>query len=165
MLPSINIGAEVTRLSESDLFGGTASSSGWSIVAGLTQPLFQGGALLAEAEASSAQAEAAVFDYKQAVLAAMQEVEQSLSRDRSLARRHSYYAAASDEAGRVLADYTLRYRNGLADILDLLDVQKQVLDLESALTQVQAARLDNRIVLGVALGLGLGSRTDPTNND
>lgn len=168
MLPSITLGAAATRLSEKGALGSPGSfgsTSGWSLVAGLTQPLFQGGALLAVAEASSAEAEAAVFDYRQTVLTAMYEVEQALSQDQSLANRHSYYRIAADHAGRVLADYTLRYRNGLADILDLLQVQKQVLDLESALAQVQAARLDNRIVLGLALGLGVISRVDQSNDD
>lgn len=152
MLPSITLGSSISRLSGSAVLGETSE---WSLVAGLTQPLFHGGALLAEAEASSSEAEAAIFDYKQTVLLAMQEVEQALSRDRSLANRYGYYQVAEEQAERVLEDYKLRYRNGLIGILALLQVQQQTLDLKSALIQVQAARLDNRIVLGLALGLGV----------
>ncbi|MCV6626683.1 MAG: TolC family protein [Cellvibrionaceae bacterium] len=157
MLPSITLGAAASRLSGAALLGDSAD---WSLVAGLSQPLFQGGALLAEAEASSAKAEAAVFDYKQTVLSAMQEVEQALSQDRSLARRSAYYQVAKQQAERVLEDYKMRYRSGLVGILELLQVQQQTLDLRSALIQVQAARLDNRIVLGLALGLGVNSEAE-----
>lgn len=152
LLPSITLGSTVSRLSDS---ASLADISAWSLVAGITQPLFQGGILLAEAQASSSKAEAAVFDYKQTVLLAMQEVEGALSLDRSLANRYGYYQIAASQAESVLKDYTLRYRNGLIGILELLHVQQQTLDLRSVLVQMQAARLDNRIVLGLALGLGV----------
>ncbi|MGP1693684.1 MAG: TolC family protein, partial [Giesbergeria sp.] len=62
-------------------------------------------------------------------------------------------AQASAESERFrLAD--LRYRNGIASYLDVLDAQRALFATQQALAQIQLARQQNEVALYKALGGG-----------
>ncbi|HET9231076.1 MAG TPA: TolC family protein, partial [Vitreimonas sp.] len=69
-----------------------------NVVAGLTQPIFNGGALLAESRASVADRRAAAADYVATSIAAWREVENTISADGSLEERERQFAIAAEEA-------------------------------------------------------------------
>jgi len=48
----------------------------------------------------------------------------------------------------------LRYTNGVASYLDLLDAQRSLFTLEQAVVQVRLAQLQNQVLLYKALGGG-----------
>ena len=79
-LPSLilsgNAGATSTQLS--NLLN--SQNLLWSMAAGLSQPIFAGGAIPAQKQQARAQQEEAAADWAQAVLEAFQEVETALSR-------------------------------------------------------------------------------------
>jgi outer membrane protein TolC len=62
---------------------------------------------------------------------------------------------AIDNAERSVKTIEGQYRQGLANILDLVSVYNSRFDLQSQLIQLQASQLQNRINLGLALGLGV----------
>jgi NodT family efflux transporter outer membrane factor (OMF) lipoprotein len=129
----------------------------WSLLGQLTQPLFAGGKLKAEAEIAHLSAEQTYWAYRETLLNAVIEVENALSLEKSLKAQQQYIQQALESAERSNRVYTRKYRQGLSTFLELLQIQQQTYDLESQLTQLTYQRLSNRITLGLALGLGVSS--------
>ena len=129
----------------------------WSLVAGLVQPLFQGGKLRAGVELADAREREALEGYVGAALNAYREVESALEAERILSGVESGYTAASEQAlaARRLAEE--RYRAGLDGFLTVLGAQRRDIDAESRLISIRRLRLDTRVDLHLALGGGFGS--------
>lgn len=87
-------------------------------------------------------------------MTAVQEVEDAIDQETSLARQQDHLQEALASARRTLDQYRQKYRTGLVSLLDLLEVQQQLYDLQAQLDDLTYQRLDNRIGLGLALGLG-----------
>ena len=85
----------------------------------------------------------------------MQEVEDALSQEQSLTLQSVAIKEALANAERSSENYTSKYRQGLADVLDLLTVYQQTYNLKAQLLQLHFNQLSNRIDLGLALGLGV----------
>lgn len=122
------------------------------IVAGLTMPIFQGGALRADVRAARAQARAAAASYVETTLAAWREVEDALSADASLARRETELAGAAVEAREAQALAEREYARGVATIFELIDSYSRRIDAERSLISVRAQRVNTRISYHLALG-------------
>ncbi|MDX8410404.1 MAG: efflux transporter outer membrane subunit [Mariprofundaceae bacterium] len=151
--------------------GGTASDSlrnlldwdflVWSIVSGLTQPLFTAGRLSAEQALAEARDREALELYAQTVLNALREVESSLAAESYLFEQERALANAAAEAGQA-SDLALeRYGRGLSDMVTLLVAQRRAFDAESAHLRTARERLVNRVNLYLALG---GDFTTPEND-
>ncbi|MBN2887674.1 MAG: efflux transporter outer membrane subunit [Chromatiaceae bacterium] len=147
--------------------GGTASgelqtlldgrSSVWSLLAGLTQPLFQGGRLAAEQALTQAERHEAWASYAQAVLTAFREVETALAAEAWYREQEAALRRAAEEAGEAAALALDRYRQGLVDIITLLESQRRAFDAESARLRTARERLNNRVTLYLALGGDFGN--------
>ena len=87
----------------------------------------------------------------------MQEVEDALSQEQSLTLQSIAINEALANAERSSENYTGKYRQGLADVLDLLTVYQQTYNLKAQLLQLHFNQLNNRIDLGLALGLGVSA--------
>ena len=127
-------------------------SVAWNVFAGLMQPLFTGGRIEGEIFRNRARAEEALNLYKNTALNAFREVEQALAaeewlRQQELALRK---AVEQTESSQKLAIYS--YRNGLIQILTLLDSYRSTLSAQSAHLSVTRQLLSNRINLYLALG-------------
>ncbi|HZO02320.1 MAG TPA: efflux transporter outer membrane subunit, partial [Burkholderiales bacterium] len=132
MFPSIvltgALGSESSSLS--NLFSGPSLI--WSIAAGIAQPIFAGGRLQARTEAAEARERAALAQYQQAIRAAFGEVRAALiaqSRARETYDAESARAAALNETVRLAR---LRYRNGVASQLDVIDAERGLLEAQRA---------------------------------
>jgi multidrug efflux system outer membrane protein len=132
MFPSIvltgALGSESSSLS--NLF--TGPSLIWSLAAGIAQPIFQGGRLKARTEAAEARERAALTQYQQAIRAAFGEVRAALilqSRARETYDAESTRAAALSETARLAR---LRYQNGVASQLDVIDAERGLLEAQRA---------------------------------
>ncbi len=154
LLPGFNLTASLGQ-SDSDLGDLLSASTGWSLLGSLTAPLFNSGRLKAEAEIQSLQAEQAYLSYQQTLLTALQEVEAALGQENALAAQQGYLQQALTHSQASLSYYRSRYRDGLADILDLLNTEQTAFDARIQLLTVQQTRLTNRIALGLALGMGV----------
>ena len=140
----------------------------WSLIGGLTQPIFNNGRLKAQVAQSEAAASEAAAQYESAVLQAYREVEVALAADRYLAEQEQSLDAAVKQALKAQELAEERYRSGLADIITVLDSQRTAIDSESQWMTVRRARLDNRVDLHLALGGGftmtVPSQAKPDSN-
>jgi len=142
------LGSESAQLS--DLFTGPAGL--WSVAASLTQPLYAGGRLDAQRDAAQARERAALAQYQGAVRNAFREVRQSLAaqaRAREAFEAQSVRVAALEESLRLAR---LRYTNGLASLLDVIDAERETLDALSA--RIDALRAQRVAVAGLYQALG-----------
>ncbi|WP_080962507.1 efflux transporter outer membrane subunit [Chromobacterium subtsugae] len=126
----------------------------WGLSAGLTQPLFNGGALSAKrrgAEAAYRQAEA---QYRSTVLKAFQNVADSLRAVDADALALKAQADAEAQARESLQVHTRQYQLGGISYLSLLDAQRSYQQARIGLIQAQAARYSDTAALFLALGGG-----------
>ncbi|MGD8913031.1 MAG: TolC family protein [Candidatus Thiodiazotropha sp.] len=156
LLPSLSLDLALSGSGEK-ISDALFASPVWSLLGQLTQPLFDGGRLRAEAEIADFGAEQKYWAYRETLLNAVTEVENALSQEKSLKAQQEYIQRALESAERSNRLYTRKYRQGLSTFLELLQIQEATFDLESQLTQLTYQRLSNRITLGLALGLGVSS--------
>lgn len=121
-------------------------------IAGLSQPVFNGGALKADRDAAIAQAERALALYAGDVLTAWREVEDTLAADEFLADQVDAQRRALDEAIEAEELATRQYSSGLVSIFNLIDAQTRRLNAESNLIAARSARVSNRISFHLAIG-------------
>jgi outer membrane protein, multidrug efflux system len=126
----------------------------WSVGGSVLAPLFEGGRLTAQAEASAAQRDQAAFAYRRVALTAFREVEDALAgvslTDRQIVSAQSQRDALAE--GLRLA--TNRYREGYSPYLEQLDAQRGLLGAQLSLIQLRADAFNARIQLFQALGGG-----------
>ncbi len=123
-----------------------------NIAAGLFQPLFQGGRLLANSKRARAAAEATLYNYVQTALSAYQEAENAIAAETLLAAREDALLLAYEEAAAAEELTERRYSSGAATIFNLLDAQTRRISSESAYIQAQQQRVSNRVQLYLAIG-------------
>ncbi|MBE0627373.1 MAG: TolC family protein, partial [Burkholderiales bacterium] len=151
-LPRISLSANVSSISSELFILQDRDNPVWSLGAGITAPIFTGGALKAQVEIRTAEQKAAVADYGRIGSRAFAEVENALSAGFNLAERVKVLEAAVAENDRALELARVRVRVGTADERA---VQQQTLALaaaRSALTRASSERLVQRVNLHLALG-------------
>lgn len=124
----------------------------WSLFADLVQPVFEGGRLEAERVLAAADDREAWARYAAAVLTALREVETALAAEAHLADREAALERAAEEALEAAQLALERYRQGLTDIVTLLESQRRAVNAESTRLLVSRLRLENRVNLYLALG-------------
>jgi outer membrane protein, multidrug efflux system len=134
-----------------------------NLIAGITMPIFQGGALFSESRASVADRRAAAAEYVRAAIGAWREVEASISADQSLEVRETQFAVAAEEARAAQELAEREYSRGVASLFELIDAYTRRIDAERGLITARAARVSNRITYHVALGGG--ARTGGIDED
>lgn len=125
-----------------------------SISSSLTAPIFQGGRLRGNVELQEAVLEQQLQSYIGTVLTAYLDVENALDSETRLEEREAALRIAVEESLEAEKRLELRYTEGLATILQLLDAQSRRLSAEGQLISARAERLQNRVRLHVALGGG-----------
>ncbi len=135
-----------------------AGSKAWTVSGNLLQPIFDAGRNSANLDLAKANREIALAQYERAIQSAFREVQDALAGRATLteqARAQLAYANAEQTRFR-LAD--LRYRNGAASFLDVLDAQRALFTAQQGVVQVQAAVVQNQVNLYKVLG---GGWTEP----
>jgi NodT family efflux transporter outer membrane factor (OMF) lipoprotein len=151
-LPSIRLTGQSGRTSQ-DMDNLLAPDAAiWSIATNATQPIFQGGRLLAGVRLNRARYDEQLHTYVSSALTAFREVETALAADRFLAGQVEALARAAAEAERAETLALGQFEKGLADVLTLLDARQRAFDASSALISARAQRLRNRADLHLALG-------------
>ncbi|HKK17805.1 MAG TPA: efflux transporter outer membrane subunit [Opitutales bacterium] len=124
----------------------------WSLAANLSQPIFQGGRILANIDRSASIREQAGAAYRDAALRAFLEVETTLEAETYLKTEYSHLKTAAEEANAAENQAWERYRKGTIDFLDVLDSQRTAATARARLIRVENLLLQNRIDLYLALG-------------
>lgn len=132
--------------------GSVVSGTFWSLLAEVTQAVWDGGRRQAEVERRAALLREGMGKYQQTVLGAFQEVEDALSNNRTTERllvlQDEHLAAT--EADLALA--TEGYFSGLNDYLAVLTAQRRNLEARGQLLSTKRRLIADRISLLRALG-------------
>jgi NodT family efflux transporter outer membrane factor (OMF) lipoprotein len=120
----------------------------------ITLPIFEGGRLKGTLHLREAQQQEAAIVYRRTVLQAWREVDDALVVYDAEQRRRDRLKAVVGLNQRALSIARQRYKAGAVDFLDVLNVQKQLLDAQSNLEQSKAHAAANLIALCKALGGG-----------
>src|ERR1700677_3294454 len=134
----------------------------WSVGAGATLPLFEGGLRRAELQRSWSQYAQTRDGYRSTVLASFQEVEDGLSLTQRLATEVTQQREASDQAMQALSISTMLYEDGLDNYLSVAVAQVQALAAQTAEVELQSRQMQASVSLIRALGGGWTVRALPS---
>lgn len=129
-------------------------SWGFTLAPQALLPIFDLGRNQASLEAARAAREVALAQYEKAIQVAFREVSDALAGRATLGEQlqaQENLLQAESERAR-LAE--LRYRNGVASFLDVLDAQRSLFAAQQAVAQTRLARQINQVSLYKALGGG-----------
>ncbi|TXH46827.1 MAG: multidrug transporter, partial [Burkholderiaceae bacterium] len=144
-----SVGVASPRLS--DLF---SSGGAWSFAPQLIQPLFDAGRNQGNLDLAKANRDIAVAQYERAIQSAFREVADALAGRATLGDQLSAQRKLleAEQARSRLVE--LRWRNGAASSLELLDAQRSLFAAQQALLQLQAQSAQNLATLYKVLGGG-----------
>jgi len=129
-----------------------ASSAAWSLIAGLTQPLFDGGTLRAERRASLDALHASAARYQQVVLDSFGQVADLLDALDHDAQLVAAQANARDTSQASLELARQSYQAGNSGLLQVLDDQRQRQRAELGFLEAQTRQYLDTIQLLLAVG-------------
>jgi NodT family efflux transporter outer membrane factor (OMF) lipoprotein len=160
LLPQFTLTAQLGHeaLSSGTLF--TPQTLLWSLVAGVTQPLFEGGTLTARRKAALASLRAAGAQYQSTVLSAFQNVADALQILQYDAMTLAAAQAAATAAADSLTVTTAQYKLGGQPFTAVLTAQTTYQNALIAEVKAAAARLADTAALYQALGGGWWHRQD-----
>lgn len=153
LLPAISLTGMFGGLSP-DLRQLLSKGQTWSVAAGVTGPIFQGGRLRAEVRVAQAQFEQAKLEYEQAVTNAFGEVSTALAALQQLADAERERQRAVDAYQGAVRLANLRYNSGLSAYFEVITAQENLLNAENARAQVRHDRLVALVNFYKALGGG-----------
>jgi multidrug efflux system outer membrane protein len=116
--------------------------------------LFDGGRIDASVKVSRAVFEESAANYRQTVLTAYKEAEDSLAAVRQLDLESTSQKAAEAAANRALDQARRQYDSGLVTYLSVVTAQTALLQASQAGVNIEVARLTARVQLLKALGGG-----------
>jgi NodT family efflux transporter outer membrane factor (OMF) lipoprotein len=131
-----------------------AGSWGFTLAPQLLLPIFDSGRNQAGLASARVGRDIAIAQYERSIQAAFREVADALAGRSTLGDQlQAQRAVATAESARLhLSD--LRYTNGVASYLDLLDAQRSLFAVQQALVQTRLAQLQSQVNLYKALGGG-----------
>jgi outer membrane protein TolC len=125
-----------------------------NLAGSLTGPIFEGRRRLAEVRRAEAEAKERVAAYRDAILRALQDVEDALMREQKQAMHLRALREELDAAELALAEAHRRYAKGATEYLSVLLQMQDVQRLQRSYVQQQGALIVYRISLHRALGGG-----------
>jgi NodT family efflux transporter outer membrane factor (OMF) lipoprotein len=159
-LPNLTLSADAgsTALAIGELF--TSGTGFWGLGAGLAAPVFEGGALRHQERAARAAYTQAAAQYRSTVLAAFEDVADTLTALQQDAQALQA-AAAADRAARVTLELSQRqWKDGYAGYLAVLGAEQAALQARIGRVQAQTSRYADTVALFQALGGGWWHRAD-----
>jgi multidrug efflux system outer membrane protein len=139
----------------------TPASRVWSLGAGLTQPIFQGGALLGGYSLVKAQYQELLADYHKAVISALANVEDALVAVQQTGEQVARQQQATEQARRAYRFAQAQMHAGTINVLTLLNTETTLFTAEDALAQAKYAHLQSLVSLYQALGGGWQQKDEP----
>jgi outer membrane protein TolC len=130
------------------------ASETWRFGMVATQNLYSGGALDAKVDSAEANKQVMLLTYRQTVLKAFAEVEDSLSNQAAEQTRFDAVSAQLSSTQHALDEATEQYRNGQVGFLPVLDSQRQFYAARDSVVGVSLARTLASINLYKAIGGG-----------
>ena len=143
---------------------GLFKSGTWALTgtASLVQTIFDSGRNQANLDVAKVNRDIAVAQYEKAIQTAFREVSDSLAGRATLGEQLRAQTALTNAAQISFNLADLRYRNGAASYLDVLDAQRSLFTAQQGLVQVQALQAQNLMTLYKVLG---GGWTEPAKTN
>ena len=154
LLPSIQLTGSAGLASKVLLNFLDAPTAALSLGASLMQTIFDGGRLRSQLDVSSSTEREMVENYRKAILASLADVESTLAASSRTAEQDVLQQQILEQARRALRLAEVRYREGVDDLLVVLDAQRTLFQAEDQLAQIRLARLQASVGLYKALGGG-----------
>jgi multidrug efflux system outer membrane protein len=155
MYPSLTITAQggLDAFRASNWFNIPASLFG-AVIGGVVQPLFQQKKLSTLYEVAKVNREQTVLQFRQSVLVAVGEVTDALVQMDKLKQQQVFAAQRTGTLEVAAQNSQLLFKNGLANYLEVITAQSNVLQSELELASVRKAQLDASVDLYRSLGGG-----------
>jgi multidrug efflux system outer membrane protein len=131
---------------------GSADSRAWAVTPALAWAGFDFASARARLRGAAAATRESAAEYEQAVLLAVEEVENALVGYREQQNRLVALVEQARESTRAAGIARVRYREGLVDFLSLLDAERTQLQAEDAVAQAEAGVFTGMIAVYKSLG-------------
>lgn len=131
-----------------------SGSWGFTLAPAAVLPIFDAGRNSANLAVARVDRQVAVAQYEKSIQTAFREVSDALDSQGSLRQQMTAQLAQLEAETVRLKLSDLRYSNGVASYLDLLDAQRSLFLLEQSTVQVRLTQLLNQVQLYKALGGG-----------
>ena len=143
----------------------TAPTGFWSLGSQLIATLFDAGKRRAQVQLTEAAYDGIVANYRQTVLIAFQQVEDSLAQLRILSEEAEITDRAVKDAQKSLEISTEQYRGGMSNYLQVITVQSNTLENQRTAVEIQTRRMVGSVSLIQALGGGWDVAQLPSSED
>ena len=137
----------------SGLFAGGSGS--WTFAPQLVLPIFDAGRNSSNLTLAQVRTNLAVSDYEKTIQTAFREVSDALVARGALDEQVAAQQAVVNAQAQRLKLAELRFQNGIASALDVVDAQRDLFSAEQSLVQTRLLRLTNAVDLYRSLGGGL----------
>ncbi|TKC90276.1 efflux transporter outer membrane subunit [Trinickia terrae] len=160
MFPSLSLTASMGQGGFSWPLALSGAGAIWSLGGSLTQPIFHGGALAAQRRAAADTYDAAVLQYKQTVLAAFQNVADTLASLEHDAQALDAANAAARAARQAYDETAARYRLGAVPVSTARSGEQQYQNARLDEIRYMSTRLSDTAALFQAMGQPPASADD-----
>ncbi len=154
LLPSISLTGSAGLASSVLVNFLNAPAAAFALGASVLQSIFDGGRLRGQVDVAESRERELVENYRRSVLAGLADVENALAAGSRTADQETLQVKVVEEGRISLRLAEIRYREGVDDLLTLLDAQRTLFQAEDQLAQIRVARLQASIGLFKALGGG-----------
>jgi NodT family efflux transporter outer membrane factor (OMF) lipoprotein len=137
----------------------------YAVGPGVTIPIFEGGQLRATLVLRKAQQQEAAVNYQKTVLGAWHEVDNALTAYQTEQARRAQLAQAVVQNQRALSLAQSRYQEGVADFLQVLTAQQNLLSSQQQLALATTNVSANLVAVYKALGGGWETQMPRTNDN
>lgn len=124
----------------------------WSLAAGLTQPIFDGGRLIAQVDLAEGKRQELLELYRKSIVSALVDVENALVQVREGTARENAQGVVVAKAREAFRLSEERLRLGTIDLQTLLSTQSTLFQAQDALIQSRLSRMQAIVSLFQALG-------------
>jgi NodT family efflux transporter outer membrane factor (OMF) lipoprotein len=164
LLPQLTLTGSYGGVAEkfSDLF--SPSSVIWSLIGGVTQPIFKGGELVHQRRAKVAAAQQAAANYKSTVITAFSNVSNALYALQADADALAAQSAFEQSSAESLKLVQAQFKSGGASYLQVLTAEQSYQTAAIGLVKARAQRFADTAALFQALGGGWWNRNDLAAN-
>jgi NodT family efflux transporter outer membrane factor (OMF) lipoprotein len=161
LLPGIQLTGSAGLASNVLLNFLNAPTATLALGATLVQTIFDAGRLRSQLDVAASRERELIESYRKAILAALTDVESALASGSRTADQETLQVQVAEQARIALRLAEIRYREGVDDLLTVLDAQRTLFQAEDQLAQIRLARLQASLGLFKALGGGWDTTGPP----
>jgi outer membrane protein TolC len=154
LFPSIQLTGSTGLASDMLLNVLHSPTASTAVGASLLQPIFDAGRLRSQVDIAKSRERELVENYRKSILTALADVETALASASRIEEQERLQEQVLEQARRVMRIAEIRYREGVDDLLSVLDAQRTLFQAEDQLAQTRFSRLQASVGFFKALGGG-----------